>query len=640
MLHQRYDLENIAQFLFPTGDWQPFPDIENRAAWEGLSDAVKKAHITQAEAFLGKNYPALPATLFLEFARNGNRHNYQRVYFKRRGMLEALVVAECIENNGRFLDNIVNGIWSIAEESYWGIPAHVHIQRAGKGLPDITEPTVDLFAAETGNLMAWTFYLLEKELNAVSPLLCERIKNEIERRILTPLYERVDFHWMGLQPEEATGERRRVGNWNPWICSNWLAMNLIIERDEERRQHVVHKIMRVVDNFIDTYPEDGGCDEGPGYWGRAGASLYDTLELLYSATNGAVEIYKEPKIRDIGRFIYRVHIDDDYYINFADAPALVRPDGPLVYGFGRRIEDEDMIAHGLWLCERQGLKKNGYNCLRGGGAVNLQRLLRGLFTLKDLPEAESVAPQLRNVWLPRIEVVAMREVGGTADGFFLAAKGGHNRECHNHNDVGSFIVYIDGKPVFIDVGVETYTAKTFSNERYSIWTMQSDWHNLLPTIDGVAQLNGREFAARDVECSFTDKMDRLSLDIATAYPAEAKIDSWKRILTLKREKEITIRDQYSLKEPAGEIVMSLFTPCNVELHKPGTLNLKQRSLVDERNSGKGKFLYDASVFQADIETIKIVDERLRSVWGEKLIRIILTARKPAQKDFWTFRIKR
>ena len=31
-----------------------------------------------------------------------------------------------------------------------GIPAHVGVQQAGPGLPDASEPTVDLFAAETG----------------------------------------------------------------------------------------------------------------------------------------------------------------------------------------------------------------------------------------------------------------------------------------------------------------------------------------------------------------------------------------------------------------------------------------------------------------------------------------------------------
>ena len=76
----------------------------------------------------------------------------------------------------------------------------------------------------------------------------------------------------------------------------------------------------------------------------------------------------------------------------------------------------------------------------------------------------------------------MRE--GSAEGLCLAAQGGTNGQSHNHNDVGNFVVYADGLPAIIDVGVETYTAKTFSSPRYGIWTMQSAYHNC-PTIDGV-----------------------------------------------------------------------------------------------------------------------------------------------------------
>ncbi|MCB0092183.1 MAG: hypothetical protein KDE54_30050, partial [Caldilineaceae bacterium] len=167
-------------------------------------------------------------------------------HFERRGMLGTLVIAECIEDQGRFLDDIVNGIWAICEESFWGVPAHIGRQTAGKGLPDTREVVVDLFAAETGALLAWSSYLLGERLDTVWPLLRDRIQREVNVRILTPCLERDDHSWMGFHN---TG--RRVNNWNPWICSNWLACTLLLEEDEARRQASVFKIMRTVDNFVD-----------------------------------------------------------------------------------------------------------------------------------------------------------------------------------------------------------------------------------------------------------------------------------------------------------------------------------------------------------------------------------------------------
>src|SRR5262249_49380110 len=153
-------------------------------------------------------------------------------------------------------DEIVNGIWLTCEETFWGVPAHLGAQKAGTGLPDVAEPIVDLFAAETASLLAWTEYLVGDSLAKVSPLVPERIRLEIDRRVLTPCLVREDFGWMGFSGPPPN-------NWNPWIASNWLTSALLIEPDEKRRHAHVVKILRCLDNFLSGYAEDGGCDEGP-----------------------------------------------------------------------------------------------------------------------------------------------------------------------------------------------------------------------------------------------------------------------------------------------------------------------------------------------------------------------------------------
>jgi len=285
MISQVYSEEKLKSILIPSEEWQPFPTVEDRDAWQNLSSQIRQVHVARGDSALDYQWPTLPATRFLDFARHGNRSRYQNLCFARRNTLVDLVIAECIDGQERFLDDITNGIWAICEESFWGVPAHISGQKAGTGLPDISEPIVDLFAAETSSLLAWIAYLIGPQLDTVSPLIVPRIKLEIDRRILTPLLQRDDFWWMGFN-----SPTRRVNNWNPWICSNWLASTLLIEQDETLRARSVFKAIQALDNFIDQYPQDGGCDEGPGYWGRAGASLYDCLELLYSATDGQISV--------------------------------------------------------------------------------------------------------------------------------------------------------------------------------------------------------------------------------------------------------------------------------------------------------------------------------------------------------------
>jgi len=483
----------LAAALIPAAQWHPYPTIQDRAEWEAVPQEIRAGFIQEAQQYLGTTWERIPATVTLQYIRNGNRSNYDALNTRQREKLATLVFAEVFENQGRFLDQIADGIWAICEQTFWGSTAHLGMQRAGNGLPDVTEPIVELFSAETGALLAWTDYLLEDRLDKASPLLRKRIRAEVDRRLLTPALQRDDFWWMGF------GERKNVNNWNPWINSNWLAAVLLLEADPRRRTASVYKIMRSLDNFINIYPDDGASDEGPGYWGRAGASLFDNLELLRSATNGTVDIYRAPLVRNMGQYIYRVYIKDQYFVPMGDASAKITPDAELVYQFGKRIADPVMQGFGALLAQRRGAYRPG--------ASSPGRILPALFVAREIATAQASEPLLGSVWLADLQLMAARSIPNKAQGLYVAAWGGHNAQSHNHNDVGNFIVYGDGKPVLIDLGVETYSAKTFSSQRYEIWTMQSAYHNL-PTINGVMQAAGREFQAKAV--SFNETANRVT----------------------------------------------------------------------------------------------------------------------------------
>ncbi len=621
---------------YSLSEWQPHPTSQDRTAWDSLSQTTRDRLIQHGEAALEYTWPPLLATRFLEVARIGNRANYERENFERRQMIVNLALAECAEGKGRFVDQLVNGIWLVCEESYWGVPAHLQMQAAGRGLPDTADVTVDLFAAETGAMLAYIYYLLGPQLDEVSPLIRPRIEREIDHRILTPNLERDDFGWMGF-----VDLGRRPNNWNPWINSNWLACLFLIEKDPARRKQSVDKIMLSLDQFIDPYPKDGGCDEGPNYWGRAGASLYDCLEILDQASDGSINAYDEPLVKEMGRFVYRTHIDGDYYVNFADASAIVDPDAALIYQYGKQIEDADMMAFGVWLAQRQGLLEGTAGGERHdtSPARSLMRELRTVFSLGDMDGKPAYPPMPRDVWLNEIEVMVARDKDRSADGFYVAAKGGHNQESHNHNDIGQFIVSLDGLPVLMDAGVETYSVKTFSDQRYEIWTMQSAYHNL-PTIDGVMQDPGFAFAASEVSYAGSDEAAEFKLNIATAYPVEAGLNSWYRTVRLDRGQGMTITDTYDLNKDASEMTLSLLTASAVELSEAGKIKLSGLDLSNGQKSGSGTVSYDAGKFSPTVEAIDITDNRMYGSWGSRLYRIVLTTQNPPRQDTWTVTVTR
>ena len=601
--------------------WRPVPAIDDRAGWARLPPSLRARLVARAERALKEPVAALPATLFLDYTRTGNRGRFESAMFGRRDRLHAFVMAECVEDKGRFLDAIADTVWAIAEESSWTVPAHQGAQKAPNGLPDTTEPIVDLFSAQTAHSLAWTWYLLGDRLDRVSPLVRPRIAREIDRRVLAPYEAREDWGWMGFARRAG-----RPNNWNPWINSNLLAAALLVEPDPGRRAALTHKVLRSLDAFLGPYPADGGCDEGPSYWGRAGASLFECLELLQSASSGAMNYFSNPVVADIGRYIYRVRIADTWFVDVGDSGARVGIDRGLVFRYGKAIGDPRLAALGSSGADEETFDLEDRS---------IGRTLFSLFGADALLAQSGAAPPLpRDAWFPSddMQLMAARDREGSSEGFFVAAWGSHNAQSHNHNDVGNAVVFVDGAPVLVDAGRPTYTAQTFSSRRYEIWAMQSAYHNL-PTINGHMQTDGAAFRAKNVVYQARENSVALMMDIAPAYPAEAGIKEWVRTAQLERGRQIVLSDAFVLEAPSRDLSMNLITPCEVSETGPGTLKLAcgriggvQDLVVFAR--------FDPTAQQAKVERIDLDDRSLTSSWGDHLNRVVLTPREAAQQGTW------
>jgi hypothetical protein len=610
MLTTRYDLAAVRRNLMPRDQWRPFPKASEREAWEALLASPLNRErrgllVGQAEAVLGEPWPALPATTYMEFVRNGNRSRYEGPYFRRRRRLGSLVLAECLEFQGRFLDEIANGLWAISEEVSWSVPAHA--RNAPDPLPSADAEMVDLFAAETAMVVAETLYLVGDALREISPALVKRLERECIRRVIVPVETRNDFWWFS-----------GGNNWTPWICSNVEGAAMYLLDDPDRLATLTYKMMETVDRFIGNYGPDGGCDEGPGYWGVAAGAMLLFLEELYSRSDGAISIYDDPLIVNMGRFIVDTHLSGPWYTNFADAPARLDLRRDVVYRYGERIGAELMKDAVLLAARDYDPGREVYPVLNqkaNGGTLN--HMLREMFWIPADAEPKNVPNDVLN-WFPDLQVMVARESPVLGQGLVLAAKGGHNGESHNHNDLGNFIVMLDGQPAIIDIGVETYSRKTFSEERYTIWCIRASAHNV-PLINGTEQIAGRDRRATAVTFSDDDGVTRLGMNLEGAYPEEAGIAAVRREFTFSRRcgASVTVEDEVTVGCSPLAVQVPLYTPWAVEERQPGLLAIgtTPRSLL---------LRFDPAVLRAAVEDVSIEDERLRSSWGTLLRRITLS----------------
>ncbi|GHT64312.1 heparinase [Spirochaetia bacterium] len=488
----------------------------------------------ERDKFLKKDITVLPWSAFKLFDTDGNRLEYEAHYFERRQRLCVLALSAWLWENPADIAALEDCIWAICDEYSWCLPAHM----AGTSLSaaaceDNRKATnntrLDLFACETGFALAECCAMLEKHL---APAVTARVRGEVRRRVIQSYVEHGElWNWELME-----------NNWCAVCAGSIAGAALYLAEDDLSLAGILQKLMPTFNQYIKSFYPDGASAEGLSYW-TYGMSFYVSFgDLLLQRTGGKINIFDDPQFKKIAAFQQQCYFPGGAVINFSDA------------------SDKDMFRIGLscYLAEHiEGIKvpalpyKASYSLLDPCG--------RFTPALRDLVWARENIPITDDK--PHVTVFPDAQwllcSGDGETGF--AAKGGHNDESHNHNDVGNFIFYKKGKMAICDLGAGEYTKDYFGDKRYEIFCNQSLSHNV-PIINGCGQKAGREFEARDCRISNDGGM---ALDIAGAY----KIPE---LLRLEREFSFNIhtgvlllKDTFSFAEnplPVTERFISLFPP--------------------------------------------------------------------------------
>lgn len=597
LLQNSITKEQLKEALVMNCEWVPYPAYSDREGWNSLlCEEDRQTLIKAGERMLDYQWQVIRATDYLEYERSGERNIMQNPYEANRKAINMLMMAELAEGKGRFVDQLINGVFFSCEMTSWVLSAHLPRQSTKRSMPDWREQIIDLGSGNYGSMMAWVYYFFHDTFDKADPVISLRLRHELQERILDPFMENDREWWMAFywKPGEI------INNWNPWCNSNVLQCYLLLEDNRDKLTDAVWRTMQSVDKFINFVKSDGACEEGTSYWGHAAGKMYDYLQILSDGTNGKVSLFSNPMIRRMGEYISRSYVGDGWVVNFADASAKGGGDAPLIYRYGRAVGSEEMMQFAAYL-----LKGKRPTIPLGNDAF---RTLQCVLLNKELEQTEAAHNVPACTWYPETEFCYLTNNSG----WFLATKGGFNNESHNHNDAGTFSLYINNTPMFIDAGVGTYTRQTFSSERYSIWTMQSNYHNL-PMINGVPQRFGQEYKATNVVCK--EKQRFFSADISTAYPEEAAVNSWTRSYKLEN-KRLVITDKFSLKEIKAANQVNFLVWGDIDISKAGKISIK----VDDEHAT----LEYPKNFKATLETIELPDTRLSNVWGKQIYRIVLT----------------
>jgi hypothetical protein len=650
----------------------PAPDVTDRGFWtSGRVVEALAPTLATADAERGTPWPQTLASQYARFFRDGDRTAYEGRVAARHARLTRATLAALLDPRADRVDEVVDGMLLLCEQSSWCWAAHDDtFDLFGRVTPTVTAPNLDLGAGEVAAQLAWIDHLLGPALDERAPGVRWRIRLETQARVLRPFTERRDWWWLGVD--------HPIMNWSPWIQGNVLAANLALEDNPDRRRAVTALVAEGITAYWASLPDDGGVDEGYSYWWQGAARGLEAQDLLAFAGI-------EPSPRSLERiratlaFPHSMHLGGDWYVNVADGAARPLATWPwnVVHAWAERVGDKAAAQHAA-----------SYRGRPGGLFDERASLPRAVRLLSDAAWAgapTTVPPLVGRAVFPSTGLAVARSTPGSARGLAVSVKGGHNDENHNHVDVGSVIVALDGVPLVVDAGKPTYRAETFGPDRYDLWAVRGDWHNV-PRIRGAEQPPGPEFYARDFEVSdagavverrpgrplspddattptFGDGSAvhtwRVRVELGGAYPVDGLEHWWREVALDPGAETVAVVDSWSFSDASASAAVEspVVTGSPVAASSPvagshatawhwllaGDVTLAQgRTIVrftpdDAPVPARALTLtWDAGAVDAALDVRALDDPELMAVWGQHLTRLRLTARAEAPSG--TFRV--
>ena len=435
-----------------------------------------------------EHIPQTNYTSYRAFQRIGERGHYEAAYFLKRTRLAAAAI-RLFAGQIDLKETVEDYLWSICEETNWVLPAHETV-------------IIDLFAAETGFVLAETLLLIGTTLESE---VRHRVRQEIEQRILTPYLRFYALQWWYTTNH----------NWNG-VCNSAIAATfLLIEPEPERTAKALDIALQGLQVFIESaFEADGSSSEGVSYWHYGLMNFVALSEFLYARSEGKIDLLASTHLQQIAAYPAKVQLSGSQFASFSDCDESVEFNPGILVRLAERTHESS-------------LEKLLASPARPGSDWRLTMLLRNIFWWDG--KQPSASP-LDDTWLKVGDIARLTTENAHHDAVVLIVKAGHNGENHNHNDVGSFILNVAGENLLVDPGRGLYSRAYFSAQRYENIFANSYGHSV-PVINGMLQGTSRDFTGHIEQFDTEGLYKQVTLEFARAYPV-SELLSAKRQLRL------------------------------------------------------------------------------------------------------------
>ncbi|MBN8560373.1 MAG: hypothetical protein J0L70_07625 [Leptolyngbya sp. UWPOB_LEPTO1] len=525
------------------------PDCSQRERWNipSVRSLAVRSRL-RANQLLAQPFPAWSNRAYLRFSRDGNRAEGEQMLFNRQNRLSILVIAECVQGQGRYIPEIEKTLRELIAQPTWILPAHDPKLGSLNG-----QYLVDLNSASIAHEIAHSLYLLKSSL---SPDLYQQVVDALRQRVFDPVKQ-------SLQTGKGNDWLKEGSNWNAVCLAGVVGAALAVLPDLNERSLIAAAGEHYIRNYLASFPENGYSSEGPLYW-NYGFSYYVLLrELLRANTNGEVDLFAPDgrdtstaellKQRNIALYAARIQMFPNNVAAFGDASprtSLGADPGTLaMFDYLSKVWDLNQPS-------RLGNTYASWSVVRQSLILFAQPIPIRLTAKAGLPAYDRTTEQLgyyfahQGIMLSRGGDLAITIKGGGRQG----RDGGLGANTsHSHNDIGSYTIAIGNEQPAGDVGAPIYSARTFNQNRYNIRAINSYGHPV-PIVAGQLQVRADQLPYVPIlNARQSPEQDSILINMRPAY----QVDGLQRLTrgmvyyrkAANQATQITIEDRFAFDRP-------------------------------------------------------------------------------------------
>ena len=412
---------------------------------------------------------------------------------ERRAQLEAFL---WVEPNAAALERMIDLLGLICGEGRWAA--------GGGAFDDPFRPDIDLQAAETGMLLAWTLRRHGAKLGERDARIPGALVGEVRRRLISPLLAHDDYPFM-----------RGEGSFPALILCDLLLSCLLMERNPSRRHQPVKLMLRLLDQLCETE----SAAFAPYVERLADAcALADLARLLTRLTRGELDLTGElPPDGMLDGTLIPWMAGDCF---FDPTGEDMRPpvSGMDIFRLGYMVRDQVLSALGAQLSRAANARP----------AFSLSGRVLSMEYMRSAQDETSAPPRMR-----RAAAEGGRMMVSRVDALCAALAGAGAR-----SNAGAVALFCGNTPVLVDAGGDAHS---------------------LPLIGGFAPVP--RINALPTDADFGADRDLMSADLTDAYPEICPLAAYQRtLITMQGDGTVRLVDAFEFAGAIRDIDFRFVTP--------------------------------------------------------------------------------